>query len=235
VPDFEMLLGYRYPHTAASAIPAKLTATEIKSRVRDSVEDAEAQSLLQQRHYGFRMPALAEETALTGAERGTATHRLLQHIRFEATDCASGIASEIERLRAQGVLSDAEAEAVDVQAVERFFLSDTGRLLRSGAVVLREQRFSMLMPAADYFPGGEGEEILLQGVVDCCVVEPDGLVILDFKTDRVSGEALKKRAAGYMPQLCAYAKAMARLLKKPVKRCVLAFLFPGEEVEIPLP
>jgi len=35
-------------------------------------------------------------------------------------------------------------------------------------------------------------------------------------------------------QLRVYAKAMARLLQKPVKRCVLVFLFTGESVEIPL-
>lgn len=29
-----------------------------------------------------------------------------------------------------------------------------------------------------------GEKLLLQGVVDCCFMEEDGITVLDFKTDR---------------------------------------------------
>ena len=90
------------------------------------------------------------------------------------------------------------------------------------------------MPAEDYFPDAEGEEILMQGVVDCCIEEEDGLVILDFKTDRVSGDALRERAESYAPQLRAYAAAMSRMTGKRVRRCLLEFLFTGEEVEVPL-
>ena len=43
-----------------------------------------------------------------------------------------------------------------------------------------------------------GEEILLQGVVDCCLEEEDGLVVIDYKTDRLRTRAeAEKRAAFY--------------------------------------
>ena len=73
-----------------------------------------------------------------------------------------------------------------------------------------------------------------KGIVDCIVVEDDGVTVLDFKTDHVWAQALQARAEEYALQLRVYAKAMARLLQKPVKRCVLVFLFTGESVEIPL-
>ena len=39
---------------------------------------------------------------------------------------------------------------------------------------------------------GEGEQVLLQGVIDCFYEDRDGLVVVDFKTDRVFTEELLK-------------------------------------------
>ena len=74
--------------------------------------------------------------------------------------------------------------------------------------------------------------MLLQGVVDCCFETGDGLVVVDFKTDRVSGGETALRAEHYRPQLEAYSAALERVLEKPVVRRVLYFLTPGETVEL---
>ena len=60
----------------------------------------------------------------------------------------------------------------------------------------REFKFSILMPAADYGPGLEGEEVLLQGVVDCWFDGLEGITVLDFKSDRIrpGGEAARGRS-----------------------------------------
>ena len=88
------------------------------------------------------------------------------------------------------------------------------------------------MRAEDFRPGAGDDEILLQGIVDCCVFEPDGVTILDYKTDRVAGAALEERAKRYAPQLRAYARALARMTGSPVKRCVLVFLHARETREV---
>ena len=96
----------------------------------------------------------------------------------------------------------------------------------------REFKFSMLVPAADYYPNAEaGEEVLLQGVVDCWFVEEDGTVtVLDFKTDRVSEATVEQRAQEYRPQLEAYSRALSQALELPVGRCTLWFFSLGEEI-----
>ena len=99
--------------------------------------------------------------------------------------------------------------------------------------LLREFRFSLLLDAQTLYPESAGEELLLQGVVDCCLVEDDGLVIIDYKTDRVRTDAeIAARADHYRGQLAAYREALRRILGKPVKRCVLFFLTPGRAVEL---
>lgn len=61
----------------------------------------------------------------------------------------------------------------------------------------------------------EEEEVLVQGVIDVYFEEEDGLVLMDYKTDRVSeAEELVKR---YHTQLEYYAQALERLTHKKVK------------------
>ena len=60
----------------------------------------------------------------------------------------------------------------------------------------------------------------------------DGLTVVDFKTDRVSGEEVRRRAERYRPQIEAYSHALERVLERPVRRRVLYFLYPGETVEL---
>ena len=71
--------------------------------------------------------------------------------------------------------------------------------------VKREFSFSLLRPAGELLPGAPDEEILLQGVVDCCFSEPGGLVVVDYKTDRIAPEECESRAGYYRSQIEAYA------------------------------
>ena len=90
------------------------------------------------------------------------------------------------------------------------------------------------MDARDYDPAAaEGETILLQGVVDCCFETPEGLTVVDFKTDHVfTAPEVRQRAEHYRPQLEAYSRALERVLEKPVTLRTLYFLAAGETVDI---
>ena len=60
---------------------------------------------------------------------------------------------------------------------------------------------------------------MLQGVADCVLEEDDGLVLIDFKTDRVTdAETLRSR---YAQQLQLYAQALAGYFGKPVRERLL--------------
>ena len=64
---------------------------------------------------------------------------------------------------------------------------------------------------------------------------PDGLVIVDYKTDRIRPEGVPARTAYYAAQLRAYAGAMARITARPVCRRVLYFLHCGQISDVPGP
>ena len=105
--------------------------------------------------------------------------------------------------------------------------------LRQAREVWREYPFTVLLDASEVDPeAAAGDRVLLQGVVDCCFAAADGLTVVDFKTDRVSGEEVRRRAERYRPQIEAYSHALERVLERPVRRRVLYFLYPGETVEL---
>ena len=88
----------------------------------------------------------------------------------------------------------------------------------------------MEIPAERVCPQGEelsGEKVILQGAVDCAFEEDGSLVLVDFKTDRVSsGEELLSH---YAIQLRLYKEALEQCLGMPVKSCMLYSFYLGKE------
>ena len=69
------------------------------------------------------------------------------------------------------------------------------------------------MDAKELYPEEEdGELILIQGIIDAYFEEPDGLVVLDYKTDKVNNG--KELAEKYQEQLRYYAKALEQMSGK---------------------
>ena len=73
---------------------------------------------------------------------------------------------------------------------------------------------------------------MLQGVVDCALVESDGITVVDFKTDKVTEDTLPERTDHYRPQVLAYADALRRIYKLPIKQAVLHFFHLNRTVDV---
>lgn len=224
------LAQYVYPYEAASVVPSKLTATQLKGRKQDQEISEGAWELKHHGAFQFRKPQFLRR-GLTAAEKGTATHLFLQFAEYGKCRTEAGIRDELQRLRAQEFLTPEQAEAVEPQQLLHLFRSEIGSRLLFSAELRREFKFSLLMDAGQLGLDAAGEQVMLQGVVDCFVCEPDGITILDFKTDRIAGD-LHQRAAYYRPQLEAYGHALSRIYRQPVKRKLLYFFAAGEFVEI---
>ena len=225
-------LAFSYPYREAEALPSKVTATGLKGRAEP---DEDARDLSPKRRRPFRLPDFARaDKPLTGAEKGTATHLVLQVMDFARAGSVETVTAEIRRLREAGFLSEREAQAVDARAIVGLFASPLGRRMLAAPVLRREFKFSLLCDASDFFPVAPGEQVLLQGVVDCYLEEDGVITVIDYKTDRVRtrAEAIE-RAKVYAPQLRAYARALRRICGKPVGQCLLYFLNAGETVELP--
>ena len=238
--QLEHTLSFRYAHERATELPSKVTATELKRLEPETAppEDAGAPLLKgAPRTQVFRRPDFsARERRLTAAERGTATHRTLQYLRFADARTPEGIAAQVQALAARGQLTAREAQAVNTASLLQLMRTPLGAALaaaEAAGTLRREFRFSLLCPAETFFPGAGEEQVLLQGVVDAWFETEDGLVIVDYKTDRIRPDAVPERTAYYAAQLRAYAGAMARITGRPVCRRTLYFLHCGCSADVP--
>jgi ATP-dependent helicase/nuclease subunit A len=223
------LLEFVYPYELETAVPAKVTATQLKGRILDE----------QIAEHAARTPRLRSLTrprfrqlrqGLTPAERGTATHLALQYLDLSDPD----VQGQLRRLCLEEKLTKPQAEAVDAGLLERFLRSPLAEEIRNAETVEREFPFTLLMKAEELTGRPEsGDEILLQGVVDCFFETPAGITVVDFKTDRITGqEELEQRVRHHKTQMETYSRALERVLEKKVVRRVLYFLRAGEAVEV---
>ena len=235
--DLTAALTWTYPHEAAVSMPSKLTATQLKGRVLDQ-EAAQEGAELGSRQ-GKRKPEglsrpdfMVRERGLTAAQRGTALHLAMQYLPLDGDHSPETIREELSRLTEAGFLTSQQGAAVSPEIPAAFFASELGRKLLASQEVHREFKFSILTPAADYGPGLEGEQVLLQGVVDCWFTGPEGITILDFKSDRICSGGEAARGEEYRPQLEAYSRALERITGQRVAHRVLWFFATGTSLEL---
>lgn len=224
-------LEWRYPLSLLTTVRAKMSVGELKRRL-DGDDDEFPRFLPRPTGRLGMDEARAYSTAV---ERGIAVHALLAHIRLELTHSPEAVASENRRLVEAGYLRPPGLGPEDIVRVAGFFASPAGLAVREcRGRVLRELPFTMKLPAVAFAEAckSSGDFVIAQGVIDMLLDEPDGLVILDFKTDDIPEERAKERALGYTPQVSLYALAAESILGKPVKKASIFFLEPQREEEV---
>ena len=214
-------LAFRYPHIPATQAPSKQTATGRKGRVKDA-EAAEDTREAPVKVRSFRRPSFLED-GQRGKEYGSAIHAALQYIRYENCGSVEEVRAEIGRLVEQKFLTEEQGSLVNCEKIARFFDSSFGRRLRDGSQYIREFKFSILDDGSQYGDGLEGERVLLQGVVDCALLEDDGITVVDFKTDHVTVETVAEAAERYSMQVQTYGEALSRIYEMPIKGKFLYF------------
>lgn len=69
---------------------------------------------------------------------------------------------------------------------------------------------------------------MLQGVVDCIIRTPEGLIILDYKTDTIPDEEVTEQTISmlknrYKTQVILYERAISDILQEEIKASYLYF------------
>jgi ATP-dependent helicase/nuclease subunit A len=185
---------------ALSRVPA-IAATEVARRAAHAEDDPNLQK--------ERPPADAPpwKRGRAGTAFGRAVHAVLQTIDLDRGGDVEGAA------RAQ-----AAAEGIPARAGEiaRAALAAIGTPCLRDAVASRHWR--------ELYVAAPIEGVTLEGFIDLLYETPDGLVVVDYKTDVVPDAArLDEMLQHYRLQGAAYALALQEALGRPVARCVFVF------------
>ena len=221
--------SYRYPYDHSRRQKLKYTVSELKKRIYlsealDGDADEFGETPFEEPDVVPLVPKfLQEEEEITGASRGTAYHRLMELLDFSREYDAETLAEALENCVKEGKMKQDMADCILIKDILGFLQSPAGQRMQEAAKkkkLWKEQPFVLGIDAKEINPGEqEGEKILVQGIIDVYFEEDDGLVVLDYKTDRIfTAEELAEK---YHAQLDYYGKALEQMTLKKVKEKIL--------------
>ena len=249
MPEWKELLSeqmnYTYPYLREEQMKLKFTVSELKKRIYTGeqlpeMQEDRGEEMYQEEEIVPLVPEFLQDQkeGLTGASRGTSYHKLMELLDFTREYTKATLEKAVKGFEKQKKMTSEMAASIRISDILLFLESGSGKRMSEAAVkgkLWREQPFVLGVDADQIYPGFSDESgsqkkevILVQGIIDAYFEEEDGIVVLDYKTDRVkSVEQLKER---YHAQLEYYAQALEGLLGKPVKEKIIYSFTLREEI-----
>ncbi|WP_018658818.1 helicase-exonuclease AddAB subunit AddA [Allofustis seminis] len=163
-----------------------------------------------------------EEHQLDGQQIGQIVHLILQYIDIEQAQNIEQLQEAFLHLQQRQLVRHEWLSKMPFEKISQFFQTKWGQSIIDHKLSLkREVPFSILMDASKIFNEFEpGEDrILVKGIIDGYYETSKGIVLFDYKTDRVkhyydrAEEELKRR---YRGQMNLYKMALETILNKKV-------------------
>ncbi len=250
--EIDRRLSWVYAHREATKIPAKVSVTELKRHFnfKDTEEggflstsravEAFTTSLVKKPLF------LEERKGLSGAEKGTILHFVLQHLDLEALQgpvehsmeaLFHEISRQTEGMMVKDLLTRQQVESVDKARICGFFTSELGRRMLASQAIHREVPFNMEIPSSELYGASTGgdsspDTVLLQGVIDCFFEESEGIILVDYKTDYVPEGGIQAIKERYKLQISYYARALKLLTGRNVLHRFIYLFWNGQVVDM---
>ncbi|WP_096155203.1 helicase-exonuclease AddAB subunit AddA [Bacillus sp. FJAT-45066] len=232
-------LHWQYNYATATSVRSKQSVSELKRLKEPQDPYADMQLVSTTKKFFLDRPKFVQKQKLAPAEIGTAVHAAMQHIDFQ-TDLVtiSSVREQISKMVARELITEEQAKVVDVESIVTFFETPIGMRLRNAKKIQREVPFSFALEADELYGKSElaGETVLLQGVIDCLFEDEHGVVLLDYKTDTITGRIKKEEEeiqsmlrSRYEKQIAYYSKAVEQIWHKTVNEKYL-FFFDGNRL-----
>ncbi len=229
--EFKSLLEERfsfvYPYESQRNLPVKMTVSELKAKEPEEV----TQELYFEPDIIPLVPGFIseKEADMTGAERGTAYHRVMELLDYGGSGTEEEIESQLDNMMDQGKLTQKMRSSIDIQDLVRFRNSALGERMARAAgegKLFRERPFTMSISPQEE-PDGDAA-VLIQGIIDAYFYEDDGIVLADYKTDHVFQKELLTEK--YKKQLDYYKEALERTTGMRVKEEIIYSFTMGEAI-----
>ena len=181
-----------------------------------------------------------KEEKLTGAQRGTVVHLIMEVLDLNRVSTEEEIQAQIQELVNKKVITEKESKVLTPKKILKFFKSSIGNRMLSSKLIKREQKIYTQIKMNDVYLNDEilknnieiyeDESVMLRGVIDAYFEEDDGIVILDYKTDKVYN--IQEIVHRYKKQVEIYRDALSILTGKKVKETYLYLFSIDKEIKI---
>jgi ATP-dependent helicase/nuclease subunit A len=245
-------LDWRYPFDDAPLLPAKRSVTQFTHRNDEFAKIDYSMSLSRKpKSAGSLTGAVLAAEPIDSRTLGTASHLVLSQLDFAKPITAEAISQLLNKLVVDGSITKSVSSLIDAGSILKFFGTDLGRAaLDKNNKVFREWPFTFAVPASqwsesvprdsslvarktsDELRATSHDSIIVQGIIDLLIKTPQGLIVIDFKTDAISADETTHRADLYRTQLDLYAQAAGAILGEKVVARWLYFLKPARKVRV---
>ncbi len=215
------LLEYQYKYKNSTIIPTKTSVTELKNLKLEkgtTFEETENTTEIEMPKPKFLQDD--EEIKITNAEKGTLIHLCMQKLDItKKSYTIEEIKELVEKLQAKKIISQKEAEAINIKKVYNFTKSSIWSELINSKLVEREKPFYINIPAKEIYDKELDENILVQGMIDLFYINAqDEVVLVDYKTDFVENSDENILINKYKTQLDLYKRALEYALNRKVTK-----------------
>ena len=228
VAQMQKQLSYQYA-SSLTELPAKRSVTSLSHPQSAVSEQTELPDFMLEDEEG-------RIRRLRGASRGTAIHKIMQFMDFKKA--SQDPEAELRRMQNADILAPIEAESIQPDKIRAFFNSGLYQRIAVSDTILKEKQLFVqigklnLPEDSSLLQNYLDTDGIMIGTVDLLFHEPDGWVLVDYKTDRVQ-EAVQLTEK-YALQLGLYQKAMELVLNAPVKQAYIYSFALNEAIETDL-
>lgn len=231
-------INHPYGHESLKGLYVKTSVSELKMAAIH--EDEQTMPMFETEVETSIVPKFMQaKEEVKGARRGSAYHRVMELLDFSAFACdkseyPSVLANQKAWILSNSKMDASELELVDDKKVIAFFESDLGQEMikanREGCL-FKEQPYVMEVEATRVNPDFLADEkMLVQGIIDAYYIKDGQIVLMDYKTDRVSHK--KDLIDRYQVQLDLYQQALERILKMPVSETKIYSFYYSESISV---
>ncbi len=224
------LLEWKYDYIVDTTLPTKSSVTKIKQekiKLEEMLNGIESEEVEYKKSYTPKF--MQEDKKISSAEKGTLVHLCIQRLDEKKDYELKDIQNMILNLVEKEIITQNEADAIDVNLIYQYTKSQLFEELRQAKEVHKEQPFYINIPAKDVVSEAENSKknILVQGIIDLYYIDKNNnLVLIDFKTDYISNEpnAKEKILDKYKVQLEIYKTALEQALGRKVNKTALCLV-----------
>lgn len=231
-------LNWEYPYYEDVNISAKASVTEIKRQALHEYDEQQDGMEIFKEDLPDIIPDFAKSDEqlhekLTGANRGTAYHRIFELMDLNLPEYTVESVNEmINGYVKRGLIDKAGADCInenDVIAFSKTDLFERMKQAQSRGELFREQKFLLGKKACEVNPNTDSEElVVIQGIIDVCFIENGRYYVVDYKTDKV--RKMEQLYDKYSVQLDYYKEAIEQITGKKVEDEIIYSVTLGDEI-----
>ena len=220
-----------YPYRESVNWKRKYSVSELKKLAMQELPEEESPV--------WEVPGTEEETlvpaflregeeTLRSTDYGTMVHKLMELLPFSAIHSKEELDTALDRIWARQPGCRAMGDAVRnrvYRGIASFLFSDYGQIfsrMEEEGKLHKELPFTLGLDSTVLYPDSKGQEtVILQGIIDVCGEDQDGLWLLDYKTDRIKEGEERLLLDRYKTQMLYYKMALEQIMEKKVQHSLI--------------